>query len=560
MFDSPWTPAEEPPLSPVFMETWGTPAQATAPLADDDWAWPGRPTTSLPFEADGCARELSHAVDALLAQDLALLPGPVALDRTRTLLREHDRLGLALGEALLDVQARELFALEAAGSTSGWLRQQPSGDGGRVAKAGRLAARPHVRTAVATGALGLAAADVVCRALDQLPSTTEPGQVEGVLENAVPELLSRWVAGDSGDAVAEARQALVADVITSGVAATTLAPADRLEPAFVLVGQALTPGVLHDQLQQLVDAVQPVRVEQDEEQTYHDRNLRLRQKRGGQGWRLTGDLTNEVGAGLNAELTARAQARKQAESRLRKAAEDDDEGAEFGTVGPGGPSVSSSAPSLVDQWTRVLDGPTRITDEQLAHDLLGELLDDLADDSTGLRPAGSPRPAQLTISAGLGAAEGRLGALPGTMLLPDGPTSISLAALRRAGCDGVLAGLLLDAARNPIGASGTHRHATERERRAMRAKWGDYCAGNGCGRTDTVPHHVDPWWKSGRTAVEDLIPLCKGNHHDVHDGHRVLLLRDGRMIDENGWVDPATLGPPSAGPPDPEPGEPPGDG
>jgi hypothetical protein len=41
---------------------------------------------------------------------------------------------------------------------------------------------------------------------------------------------------------------------------------------------------------------------------------------------------------------------------------------------------------------------------------------------------------------------------------------------------------------------------------------------------------------TGRTTLADIVPLCKGNHHDVHDGHRTLLLRDGRRIDENGWV------------------------
>jgi hypothetical protein len=71
----------------------------------------------------------------------------------------------------------------------------------------------------------------------------------------------------------------------------------------------------------------------------------------------------------------------------------------------------------------------------------------------------------------------------------------------------------------------------------MHAMWGIYCAAAGCASTDTIPHHVRPWWKTGRTTLGDLVPLCKGNHHDLHDGRRTLLLRDGRRIDENGWVD-----------------------
>ncbi len=154
-----------------------------------------------------------------------------------------------------------------------------------------------------------------------------------------------------------------------------------------------------------------------------------------------------------------------------------------------------------------------------------------------MREPGTPASTPFTVIADLSSIEGRLGALPGTLLLPTGPVVLSTEALRRHGCHSRLNAVLLDAARTPIGASGTHRHATDKERRAMHAMWGLYCAVLGCGSTDTVPHHVPPWWKTGRTKLGDLVPLCKGNHHDVHDGHRTLLLRDGRRIDENGWVE-----------------------
>jgi hypothetical protein len=33
-----------------------------------------------------------------------------------------------------------------------------------------------------------------------------------------------------------------------------------------------------------------------------------------------------------------------------------------------------------------------------------------------------------------------------------------------------------------------------------------------------------------------MIPACEHCHHDLHDGHRTLRLRDGRLINEYGWL------------------------
>ncbi|MFP5218965.1 MAG: hypothetical protein ACLGIG_04410 [Actinomycetes bacterium] len=104
--------------------------------------------------------------------------------------------------------------------------------------------------------------------------------------------------------------------------------------------------------------------------------------------------------------------------------------------------------------------------------------------------------------------------------------------MRRLGCDGPLSAVLLDAARHPVGASSTRRHATERERRAIRARQGELCGVNACPNRWTIPHHVEPWWKTGITRLRDLLGVCEHCHHDVHDGHRTLLLRDGRLLEE----------------------------
>ena len=114
---------------------------------------------------------------------------------------------------------------------------------------------------------------------------------------------------------------------------------------------------------------------------------------------------------------------------------------------------------------------------------------------------------------------------------------IRAAALQRLGCSIALDAVLLDALGTPVGASSTRRMPNRRERRAMRARWGPTCAVHGCHASRTVPHHVEPWWRSGCTRLCDLVPLCASCHHDLHEGHRTLRLRDGRLIDDHGWVD-----------------------
>lgn len=98
--------------------------------------------------------------------------------------------------------------------------------------------------------------------------------------------------------------------------------------------------------------------------------------------------------------------------------------------------------------------------------------------------------------------------------------------------------MIVDAAGRPVGASGTHRNATRRERRALHAQWGG-CAIAGCAQpfNRTRPHHVIPWWLSKITRLRDLVPVCEHHHHDVHEGRRTLRLRDGRYISPIGWAD-----------------------
>ena len=196
--------------------------------------------------------------------------------------------------------------------------------------------------------------------------------------------------------------------------------------------------------------------------------------------------------------------------------------AEHGSVGPGVPPLPTARWQDLD--TATVEGPPELTAGQRAHDTLADLLN-----------GEEPTPAALTVSFTLEALTRVLGALPAQLSTSSGPAALSHGALSRAGCHSTLATVLLDAESRPVGASGSHRNATDRERRALHTIWGSACAVNGCGSHRTVPHHVRPWHLSGQTRLRDLVPLCSQHHHALHDAGRTLRLRNGREITDTGW-------------------------
>ncbi len=77
--------------------------------------------------------ELSTAVvDALLAQDPVDIPGAVALERVRSMLADVGRVQVAVLAGIVDVDRRQLFALDTAGGDP-VVVASPSRWGGRSA-------------------------------------------------------------------------------------------------------------------------------------------------------------------------------------------------------------------------------------------------------------------------------------------------------------------------------------------------------------------------------------------------------------------------------------------
>ncbi|MCW2607314.1 MAG: hypothetical protein JWO60_2007 [Frankiales bacterium] len=543
---------------------------------DADWAVPGVPrdvVTEAPTAPD--LHALEAAVEQVLATLPAHLPPDVALDRAGRLLRVQERLRAAALTAVEDVEERDLWAGAAAGSTRTWLRSQPCGDTGQLAAVRALKERPHLRSAVADGRVSLRTALTVARVLARVPGSVEADQLEAVLVDGLGDLLSVWTGAvcleptPEQEAVFEARRARVRAVVGATLADSWCGPAERLEPAFLLAAEVLAPAEVAPGLELLADALQPEAALDDvAQQCFRDRSTVLRKLSSGM-WSLRATLLPEAGQVLYDQLQAeRGGAEPEPPARkggledvfgpvphgdtaaeaphdasTRPAAGDEPEGmteptAAAGADDAGGPDaelLGQAGPGVPPTWRgRAVEGPPMATPEQRDHDAFARLLLGVQRGRNGKSRA--PARALVSITARLDTLEGRLGAPPGTLHTAAGPVRLSSATVRRHMCGGQLAAVLLDVAGRPVTASGEHRHATRRERRAMRAAWGSTCAVNGCTLTGVVPHHVEPFNLSGQTRLADLAPLCEHHHHDVHEGHKTLRLRDGRRIDDRGWV------------------------
>ncbi len=503
--------------------------------------------SSSPEPPQGPAADIA-ALTAAVEQALAVVPTALApqdaVARAESLLALQERLAAAALQAVADVERRDLWRERAAGSTRTWLRTLPCGDRGQLSAARLLADRPLLATALADGQVSVRTATLIARELARVPACVPASQLEAVLVDGLGDLLRVWAGAAclSPTAAQEAefdrRRQVLAAAVQAGLSDGWSEAAGQLEPAFVVAARVLPPAELLPGLSVLVDALQPEAAVQDAaEQEYRSRGLTLRRLSDG-GWSLRAHLTDETGQLLHAELTARR--RRPAPQPGQDgagpggigAADSSDSSDCFGAAGPGTP-LAAFEDHLTGGAGPVVQGTPLGSHDQQWHDALGQLLADLAAVVPG---SGVPPPASLTIIAPLDAWDGRPGAPSGVLRTAKGDVPLTTPHLRRLACGSLLSAVLLDARGRPVAAGGKHRHATPRERRALQAAWGRTCAVNGCGLPGDVPHHAEPFWKSRETALKDLVPICEHHHHDVHDGHHRLRLRDGRVLDEWGWV------------------------
>ena len=102
----------------------------------------------------------------------------------------------------------------------------------------------------------------------------------------------------------------------------------------------------------------------------------------------------------------------------------------------------------------------------------------------------------------------------GAGLLDDG-TALSAGELRRLCCGAGLLPVVVNARSAPLDVGYEQRLVTGAQRNALAVRDGG-CAFPGCdlASSNCDAHHIVPWWEGGRTALSNLVLLCR-HHHGV---------------------------------------------
>ena len=471
---------------------------------------------------------LRSAARAVAGQVPSQLPAAQALADATALLQVVEQLRGACLTRIADVDARKLHLLDGAGSTSSWVEQQQTSlDRGQVALARRMGGLPTLDAAVRSGALSVAVAERVGKALSKLrrhvdrPDGLIDGQdgeqaLLGVVGHGVRTLVCQALGGLAEDdprlleLLAE-----LADVVERP--ASQLA---RLEAGFVLLAQRVEPAQLPGALGQLVDALLPNELERRAEDGHSNRGFGIRLKDDGSGYRVTdGDLDLECGELLSAVLIA----------ELAVDADGPVDTAEFARLRAEGWQDGDDLPAC--------SGPRSL--RQKRHDALRNGLRRYLDTGiAGLRDKVAPH---LSVTVGVDLLDQTPGALPAV----SGTTGARLPAplVRRWACDSAVGRFVLGLGGRVLELSHTERTLKPHERRVKKLETGNRCQLAGCrcgpgglGSSRLVPHHPDAYARSRTTSLRDTVWMCERCHHDLHSGGKTLRLRDGRWLDEAGWT------------------------
>ncbi len=459
----------------------------------------------------GCRPEdlLVFALDALAAETPVELPEPVALQRTRVLLAQSERLKTLGLQALADVDSRGLHASDGAPTMNAWVRAQdlPGVDAKAVTLARRLRALPILSGELLAGRLsGAAAAAVGAAVAKARPFLDRPdGRIDGqsgeaVLYGVIVDGISSLLAEQTGGAPADDPEQCLLRGELETLVASGGSQRDRFEAALVLLAQRCEPGLLRACLGQLVDALLPEQHDARARAADEAAGLDLRRKFGGSGWSINGDLDDECGELLDTVLRAQLGADP------------------AGSTDTDAWRPAADQPDLTDlepqHWPATSPRPRSRSRQR--HDALREALRELLDHGVlGTRDKSSPH---LVVTVGLDFLHGVSGALP---TVAASGARWSREQTRRLLCRSSFTRIVLDAGRRVVEVSHTQRTLKAIERLILHVQWGGTCSRAGCTRGPStgdrlVPHHVNPFSHAGTTSVGDAVPLCEQDHHYLH--------------------------------------------
>jgi hypothetical protein len=269
---------------------------------------------------------------------------------------------------------------------------------------------------------------------------------------------------------------------------------------------------LRPALEQLVDALLPQQLEDRSERAHARRGLALERNSDGSGWRLEADLDDETGELLHTTLTA----------ALATDPENvQDTAAAAALRGIGDDAVRVAMPGPRKRWERRHDALTTVLRDWLGSGIAGS--------------RGKVVP-HLLVRVGLDALHGAPGALPA---VGRSGRSMPASLVRRWVCDSAVSRFVMGLGNQVLEMSHTVRTLKAHERRAKLMETGEVCQAAGCHPppgTRLIPHHPEAYARSGLTSFYDTVMFCERSHDDLHVGGKTLLLKDGRLLGPDGWV------------------------
>ncbi|MGB8649686.1 MAG: hypothetical protein WCD35_03390 [Mycobacteriales bacterium] len=499
-------------------------------VAEPAWATPGvtglASTPVLPAASDTVVA-VQATVRRLADLDPAGLTAAQALADGEALLAVEQQLRVLNLRRIADVGARGLHELVGFRSAKAWLRtHRPDGDVADAALASQLRDFTEVRAAVDAGRVPLAGARKVVLALRKVaPHVDRPdGLIDGQPGDEVVTAVVRHVLA----LVCRSLQGLADDDPRWGVlvarAQRVLAAGSQLqvlEAAFTWLAEELPARHLAAPLDELVMAVIPSSLEDRGERGHRRRGLSLTPLEDGTGWHLCGDLDLECGEQLWVALRAEA-------ARDPRNPQDTAAWSEASAQDQDAWQVGAELAGSVHPRNR----------RQRLHDALQRLLTRYLEH--GLGGTAGKVPVQVHVTLTEQTVTGAPGAPPPRA---DSGRLIPRAVVRRWWCDSSVSAFVLSLGGRALRAVHSQRTLSADERRGLAVEGGDRCAGDGCcsGLPDVLvqirPHHVRGYAEDQVTCLDETLPVCDVLHRDLHEGHRTVRLRDGRYLNEHGFVD-----------------------